>query len=75
MENSDIPPIQKNRDIEWCLVGTDVEALFPSQADVESARIVREAIRDSEITLENVNYTVALRYLLFSGGTEYILEI
>ena len=44
-----LPPIQKKREDGYCIIGTDVKALFPSLTDVESARMTRCAILQSEI--------------------------
>ena len=63
-----LPPIQTDDINEYTIVGSDVEALFPSLRDLESARIVREAIETSSLTFENVDVTTALRYLKVVGG-------
>ena len=66
------PPLQMSRDEGWSIVGTDVEALFPSLADLESAKIVREAVRDSEMSFNNVDYNHGLVYLRIMGGADYL---
>ena len=73
-ENSCPPPLQMNRDDSWSIVGTDVEALFPSLADIESAKIVREAVRDSEMKFNNIDYNCGLVYLRIIGGADYLKE-
>ena len=55
--------------------GTDVEALFPSLRDVESARIVREAVIKSEADIENFDCNAALKYLYIVGGPAHLKEI
>ena len=52
-----------------------MEALFPSLTDIESARIVREAIETSDMKFENVNFEKALKYLRVSGGDDHIKEL
>ena len=51
-----------------------MEALFPSLADVESARIAAEAVMESPATFENVDYRMALRYLFIVGGKSHLNE-
>ena len=58
-----LPPIQKQRTDEYCIIGTDVKALFPSLKDEECARMTRCAIMNIEIKFENINYKKAQRYL------------
>ena len=64
--------IQNNDDLVIC--GTDVEALFPSLKDVESARIVREAVMKTEAYIENFNCKAALKYLSIVGGPAHLKE-
>ena len=52
-----------------------MKALFPSIRDIEAARMVREAVEESEMNLENVNWKQALRYLTIVGGCDYMREI
>ena len=63
-----------NRD-EYTIVGTDVEALFPSLKDLESARIAREAVENSGMTFENIDISAALQYLTIVGGNDHLNEI
>ena len=60
---------------EYTVVGNDVEALFPSLKDLESARIAREAVEQSDMVFENVDYSAALQYLRIVGGDDHINEI
>ena len=60
---------------KYTIVGNDVEALFPSLKDLESARIVRQAIEMSEMQFENVDYDAALKYLVITGGVDHVREI
>ena len=55
---------------EHCLTiaGIDVEALFPSLEDVEVARKARQAVEEAETEFHNVNYDLAMKYLLVTGG-------
>ena len=69
------PRVQCKRKDGYTIVGNDVESLFPSLLDIESARIAREAVLASDLTIENLNYEVALKYLLVAGGSSHIREI
>ena len=69
------PPLQKQREGNWCIIGTDVESLFPSLADLESAKIVRHAIKNSKIEFNNIDYKLGLRYLKIVCGNDYLKEI
>ena len=67
--------MQSEKKEEYTIVGTDVESLFPSLKDSESARIVREAIENSEMKFENIDVEASLQYLLVVGGKDHIEEI
>ena len=56
------------------IAGADVESLFPSLRDVECARIVSDAVMQSSAVFENVDYTLALKYLLIVGGRSHMRE-
>ena len=47
-----------------------MKALFLSLRDIESARIARQAIMESGMMFQNVDYKKALRYLQVTGGKE-----
>ena len=70
----DLPPIQKEGKENVVIAGTDVEALFPSLEDLESARIAADAVMESHVKFENVNYDLALRYLFVVGGKCHLSE-
>ena len=74
-ENAPYPPIQSDKREEYSIIGTDVESLFPSLKDIESARIAREAVLLSRAEYCNVDYETALRYLIVTGGTSHMREI
>ena len=57
---------------QYTVVGNDVEALFPSLKDLESARVTREAVENSGLKLENINVEAALKYLRIVGGDEHV---
>ena len=57
------------------MVGTDVKALFPSILDLEGARVVKEAVMESDIVWDSIDHMAALRYLTIVGGTDYMKEI
>ena len=56
-------PLQSSSLSNYSIVGTDVEALFPSLQDIEVARVAREAVLLSKAEYRNVNCDLALRYL------------
>ena len=70
-----IPSMQSSDKSEYTIVGNDVEALFPSLTDLESARIVREAIETSEMKLDNIDIVTALKYLRIVGGDDHLKAI
>ena len=69
--------IKKQMEVEQCLTiaGTDVESLFPSLQDVEVARIARQAVVESGIKFQNIDYDAALKYIFVTGGVSHIKEI
>ena len=64
--------IQEPQDL--VISGTDVEALFPSLRDIESARIVREAVVKSKADISNFDCNAALKYLFIVGGPAHLRE-
>ena len=74
-EDEWIPALQKQRQESYSLCGNDVEALFPSLDDLGSARIARQAVLLSDMVVDNVDYTRALRYLHIVGGKDYMAQI
>ena len=52
----------------FCFTGADVVSLFPSLHGVETARLARHAVLQSEVSFENVDYLMALRDLCNIGG-------
>ena len=54
--------------------GADVEALFPSLSDLESARIASEAVMETNTVFENIDYMMALKYLTIVGGVSHLTE-
>ena len=60
---------------DYTIVGNDVEALFPSLTDIDSARIAREAVVNSDLKFENVDVSAALKYLKLCGGEDHVREI
>ena len=47
-------------------------SLFPSLKNIETARLTRHAILESEIEFENINYHKALRYISIVGGKDLL---
>ena len=56
----------------FVIVGSDVEKLYPSLKPLEGARLARIAIIQSDINIEDVDLTKALRYIYIVGGPELI---
>ena len=73
-QHPEIPPMQSNSLSNYAVVGTDVEALFPSLMDIEAARITREAVMRSNTEFKNVDLELALRYLVVTGGQSHLRE-
>ena len=57
---------------EPVMVGNDVEALFPSIRDLESARMVRCILQRGDLEIKNFDHQTALRYLRINGGKGYL---
>ena len=53
-------------------MGSDVKSLFPSLKNIETARLARCAVLQSEIKFDNWDFQKALRYIFINGGREYI---
>ena len=70
-----MPEAQSSNPEEYTIVGNDVEALFPSLTDLESARIAREAVETSDMTFQNIDVASALQYFRINGGNDYIEDI
>ena len=50
-------------EVELVVVGADVEALYPSLTDLEVAQICYDAVMNSKIKFNNVNYRRACMYI------------
>ena len=59
LETNDLPPLQKQREEGYCIVGTDVVLLFPSLKEIENSRIGKQAVMESNLKFENVDYMKA----------------
>ena len=66
--------MQKQREVSWSIIGTDVESLFLSLSDVECAKIVRNAILNTKMEFNSVDFKKALVYLRIVGGTGYLVN-
>ena len=60
--------MQKEGLENMCFIGQDVKSLFPSLKCVETARLTRHAILNSNIDVENFDHQMALRYIFIVGG-------
>ena len=49
--------------LELVVVGADVEALYPNLSDIEVALICYQAVMESSITFNNINYKLARTYI------------
>ena len=64
--------VKKQKDSGISIVGSDVKSLFPSLKAIETARLARWAILNSDVTFENWNTKKAMRFLYITGGQELI---
>jgi hypothetical protein len=48
------------------LVGADVEALYPNLSDLDAALICYQAVIETEIEFQNINYKLATKYIAIS---------
>ena len=64
--------IQKEGPSNFCFVGADVVSLYPSLRGVEAARLARHTILESDVSVENFDFGMALRYLTIVGGTDML---
>ena len=55
-----------------CFIGQDVKSLFPSLKCIETARLTRYAVLNSDINVENFDHKMALRYIFIVGGRQLI---
>ena len=58
------PAIQEQEKL--CLVGSDVNALFPSIKSEKTGQIIREAIQKTSITFDGFNQEKALAYIFMN---------
>ena len=49
-----------------------MEALFPSLSDIECAKIVRNAVLNTKMEFNGIDYERALVYLRIVGGKDYL---
>ena len=54
------------------LIGNDVESLFPSIQDVESARMVRCIVQRGDLEIKNFDHQTVLRYIRVNGGKGFL---
>ena len=64
--------VQKEGLDNLCFIGHDVKSLFPSLKCIESARLTRHAVMNSDINVENFDHEMALRYMYIVGGRQLI---
>ena len=62
----------QDNDHDLIIVGSDVCSLYPSLDKISSAAIAREAVMNSEVKIEDVNFQAALVYILPCGGENYL---
>ena len=68
IESSEAPPIHKDWKQSYVIAGSDMEALFLSLKDIESARIASVAVITSTAEFDNIDVNAALRYNLIVSG-------
>ena len=57
----------QDRSAKLQIVGSDIAALYPSLEAVEVAKIVYNAILETEVKFSGVNYTEACRLIAFTS--------
>ena len=65
----DIPPVQE---AGFVMVGSDVEKLFPSLKPLEAARLTRMAVLETDISINNFDPYIGMRYIFIMGGREFV---
>ena len=71
----DVHNSEVQEDVEVVINGADVEALNPSLSDLEVAMICYDAIMNSKVKCENVNYRKARMYIALNlSKTEQMLS-
>ena len=50
--------------------GADVEALYPSLSDIQVAEIVYQAIIETEVGFEGVDYMEACKYIVLNSTAQ-----
>ena len=53
----------RNEDIEYCVIGNDVKALYPSITSENTGRIVRERIEKTELEFEGFDWKKGAAYV------------
>ena len=56
----------QDRSKKQVIIGSDVEALYPSLCDIKVAEIVFDAIMKTEVGFEGVNYQEGCRYIVLN---------
>ena len=63
LEGRDVKTGEIQEQEELVIVGSDVEALYPSLSDIEVALICSDAIMQSDIDFKMINFRVAEKYV------------
>ena len=58
----------KQKSDKLCIIGSDVVSLFPSLKNIETGRLARHAILESDVDFENFDFHMSLRYIMIVGG-------
>ena len=58
----------KQKSDKMCIIGSDVVSLFPSLQNIETGRLARYAILESNVEFEHFNLQMDLRYIKIGGG-------
>ena len=56
----------QDRSQKQVLVGSDVEALYPSLLDIQVAEIIFKAVLETDVGFEGVNYQEGCRYIVLN---------
>ena len=60
----------QDRTKNMMIIGSDVEALYPSLEDMEVAEVVYKAIMESKVKFVNVDYREAVRYIAMNWSAQ-----
>ena len=60
----------QSRDKKMLIVGSDVEALYPSLEDIEVAEIIYKAVLESSVEFDSIDYREAVKYISMNWSAQ-----